>query len=49
MPDELDYGEVERWHDPVLAEVHRLVMERTGETGVAPWRLPRLHGRYAAG
>ena len=49
MPDELDHAEAERWHDPALTEVHRLVMERTGEPGVAPWRLPRLHGRYAAG
>ena len=49
MPDELYHAEAERWHDPALTEVHRLVMERTGEPGVAPWRLPRLHGRYAAG
>ena len=49
MPDELDHGEEERWHDPALAEVTRLVLERTGEPGGAPWRLPRFHGRYAAG
>lgn len=51
MPDVLDLGESERWHDPALAEVFRLVQERTGapSDGPQPWALPRLHGRYAAG
>ena len=51
MPDELELGETERWQDPVLVEVYRLVKERTGEPqdGPQPWRLPRLHGRYASG
>ena len=50
MPDVLDVGDGERWRDPVLAEVLRLVRERTGEpsNGPPPWRLPRLHGRYAS-
>jgi hypothetical protein len=51
MPDELDLGEAERWRDPALAEVLRLVHERTGSPpdGPPPWRLPRLRGRYAPG
>lgn len=51
MPDVLDLGEDERWHDPALAEVLRLVQERTGgpSDGPPPWRLPRLHGRYTRG
>ena len=51
MPDELDRGETERWHDPALAEVFRLVRERTGDPpgGPQPWQIPRLHGRYAPG
>jgi hypothetical protein len=51
LPDELDQRETERWHDPALAEVFRLVMERTGESGsgLQPWQLHRLHGRYAPG
>lgn len=51
MPDLLDVGEEERWRDPTLAEVFRLVLERSGTPpgGSAPWRLPRLHGRYAPG
>jgi hypothetical protein len=51
MPDPLDVSEHERWHDPVLDEVFRLVWERAGSPadGPHPWQLPRLHGRYAAG
>ena len=51
MPDELNRGEAERWHDPALVEVFRLVKERTGEAadGPQPWELHRLHGRYAPG
>ena len=49
MPAVLDVGEDERWRDPALAEVFRLVQERTGapSDGPQPWQLPRLHGRYA--
>jgi hypothetical protein len=51
MPVVLDLGENERWQDPALAEVFRLVQERTGapSDGPQPWQLPRLHGRYAPG
>ena len=51
LPDELNRGETERWHDPALAEVFRLVNARTGEPerGLEPWQLHRLHGRYASG
>ena len=51
LPDVLDLGEDERWHDPALAEVLRLVRERTGTLadGRQPWQLLRLHGRYASG
>ena len=51
LPDVLDLSEHERWHDPVLAEVLRLVRERTGDPtdGPQPWQLPRLRGRYAPG
>lgn len=51
MPDALDLGEDERWRDPALAEVWRLVQERTGSPagGPHPWQLHRLHGRYASG
>ena len=51
LPGVLDRGEDERWHDPALAEVLRLVRERTGTPsgGREPWELPRLHGRYAPG
>jgi hypothetical protein len=51
MPVVLDLGENERWRDPALAEVFRLVQERTGapSDGPQPWQLPRLHGRYAPG
>lgn len=50
MPDVLDLGERERWHDPDLAEVLRLVLERTGSPdGLEPWRLGAVHGRYAPG
>jgi hypothetical protein len=51
IPDPLDRDEDERWHDPALAEVFRLVREQTGAPadGPQPWQLPRLHGRYAPG
>jgi hypothetical protein len=51
MPDALDLPEDERWRDPALAEVLRLVQERAGEPSAEskPWRLPRLDGRYAPG
>ena len=51
MPDRLDRDEDERWRDPALAEVFRLVQERTGSPldGPQPWQLPRLRGRYATG
>ena len=51
MPAVLDLSEDERWRDPVLAEVLRLVRERTGAPsgGLPPWQLPRLRGRYAPG
>jgi hypothetical protein len=50
MPDVLDRSEEERWRDPVLAEVLRLVQERSGTLadGLQPWQLPRLAGRYAS-
>lgn len=49
MPDVLDRSEDERWHDPALAEVFRLVQEQTGSgrDGREPWQLPRICGRYA--
>lgn len=49
LPDVLDLGEDLRWQDPALAEVFRLVQERTGAPadGPQPWQLRRLHGRYA--
>lgn len=53
MPEMLDVSEDERWRDPELAEVFRLVQQRTGapepEDGPQPWQLHRLHGRYAPG
>ena len=51
MPDVLDRDETERWQDLALAEVFRLVQERTGapSSGPQPWQLPRLHGRYTPG
>ncbi len=51
LPDELDLSEDERWRDPALAEVFRLVQEYTGSPldGPQPWQLPRLRGRYAPG
>jgi hypothetical protein len=51
MPEGLNLGEDERWRDPALLEVFRLVKERTGEPpeGPLPWQLRRLHGRYAPG
>ena len=51
LPDVLDLSEDERWRDPALAEVLRLVQERTGSPtdGLKPWQLPRLRGRYAPG
>ena len=51
IPDALDLNEDERWRDPALAEVLRLVRQRSGtsESESHPWQLHRLHGRYAAG
>ncbi len=51
MPDALNLSEAERWHDPALVEVLRLVRERAGEPpdGPPPWQLSRIHGRYAPG
>ncbi|MFL6001636.1 MAG: hypothetical protein ACJ72P_02400 [Nocardioides sp.] len=51
MPDVLDLGEEERWRDPALVEVLRLVDERAGmpSSTTPPWLRPRLHGRYAGG
>ena len=51
MPGILDVSEDERWRDPVLAEVFRLVQQRTGALadGPQPWQLHRLRGRYAPG
>jgi hypothetical protein len=51
LPDVLDLAEDERWRDPVLAEVRRLVQQRAGDPadGPPPWQLHRLRGRYAAG
>ena len=49
LPDPLDRSEEDRWHDPALAEVFRLVQELAGipAEGLQPWQLPRLGGRYA--
>ena len=49
--DTYDLSEDERWRDPALAEVLRLVRESTGSPtdGLEPWQLPRLRGRYAPG
>lgn len=51
MPDVLDVSEAERWMDPALAEVLRLVAERAGSPPdpTPPWRRPRLRGRWAQG
>lgn len=51
MPDVLDLSEEERWRDPALVEVLRLVDERAGipSPTTPPWLRPRLHGRYAGG
>jgi hypothetical protein len=51
MPDRLEVSEDERWGDPALAEVFRLVWERAGSPldGPQPWQLPRGCGRYASG
>jgi hypothetical protein len=51
MPEPLDVAETERWHDPALTQVLRLVAERTGSAPgpLQPWQLVRFHGRYAAG
>lgn len=50
MPRPLDVSEHERWRDPALAEVFRLVQERTGSPVDGPpvWLLPRLRGRFAS-
>jgi hypothetical protein len=49
LPDALDRTEEDRWHDPALAEVFRLVQEQTGTPSEEPqpWQLSRLGGRYA--
>jgi len=49
--DVLDLSEEERWRDPALVEVLRLVDERAGFPApkTPPWLRPRLHGRYAGG
>ena len=51
MPDVLDVSEEDRWRDPALVEVLRLVDERAGSPPLRtpPWLRPRLHGRWAAG
>jgi len=51
MPDVLDLSEEERWRDPALAEVLRLVDERIGSPPdrTPPWLRRRLHGRWAPG
>ena len=51
MPDVLDVSEEERWRDPTLVEVLRLVDQRIGAPPhrTPPWLRPRLHGRWAAG
>lgn len=51
MPDVLEVSEAERWADPALAEVIRLVDERTGSPPdlTAPWLRPRMRGRWAPG
>ena len=48
LPEVLDLGEDQRWRDPALAEVFRLVQERTGvpPDELQPCQLRRLHGRY---
>lgn len=49
MPGVLDLGDRERWHDPDLAQVLRLVLRRTGAPtdGPEPWQIGALYGRYA--
>jgi hypothetical protein len=51
LPAVLDVAEEERWRDPVLTEVLRLVDERADSPAstVPVWRRHRLHGRYASG
>ena len=51
MPDLVNLSEEERWRDPALAEVLRLVDERTGSPPdrTPPWLRPRLRGRWASG
>ena len=51
MPDVLEVSEEERWRDPALVEVLRLVDERSGAAAnrTPPWLRPRLHGRWATG
>ncbi len=50
VPEVLDRDEDERWHDPALAEVFRLVQELSGTPSkdAPPWQLPRIGGRYAS-
>jgi hypothetical protein len=51
LPVVLDVPEDERWRDPALVEVLRLVDERAGYPPgpTPPWRRRRLQGRYAPG
>ncbi len=51
MPDVLNIGEEERWRDPALAEVLRIVDERAGSPPdpTPPWLRRRLCGRWASG
>ncbi len=51
LPEVLDLSEDARWRDPALAEVFRLVQQRTGVSANEPhpWQLSRRHGRYAPG
>ena len=51
MPGVLDRGDRERWHDPDLAEVLRLVLRRSGAPmdSPQPWQLGVMYGRYAPG
>ena len=51
MPDVLNVSEEERWSDPALLEVHRLVDDRAGSPPdlTAPWLRPRMRGRWAPG
>jgi hypothetical protein len=51
MPNVLDLSEEDRWRDPALVEVLRLVDQQAGSPPdpTPPWLRPRLHGRWAPG